>query len=164
MRSIFVTIGLMLALVTTVDAQNVKIITWTQFVQGVEFTQVAGGQWEFTHAGRALYNYTVVEVPAGAMSVRTFNRLDSTDGLTMYLAALSTVAPVEVKGRDANIRVMFSCRLATDGECRRQLSEHLRNGAEAQSLGVGNSGYENGVVPEVPILSFLVNTSGKFTR
>ena len=165
-KSIFVTVAfvffVLFAHATRVGAQDVKTVTWAEFAPSIEFVEISNGRWEFTHAGRQLVDYIVVDVPARAMSIRTFYRVHSIDGLTMYLAVLNTTASVEVKDRNASVRVMFSCRLATDTECRQKLSANLQSGVEMQSLGVGNSGYETGTMPELPILAFLINTDGRF--
>lgn len=170
MKTILMTLVAVLAFAGSANAQtSVKELTWTDFVQGIEFREIGEGTWEFTHATRPLHHYTVVKAPAGTMSVRTFFRLAGDDEMAMYLVVLDPATTVEVRTtagveeRSVSFRAMFSCPLATDGACRALLGKLLRDGAEMQSLGPTNSEYHSsGKVPEGLTLSFLINSSGKF--
>jgi len=150
--------------------QNAKTVGWSEFWHSVEFTRQADGQWEFTHEGRLLYDYIVVEVPANTLSVRHLYVVTSNTDYVLYIVILNPKVVLHVRGEtgmsshDASIRTVFVCKLATGLMCQQALDALLRQGTQMQSLGVANRGYEHGVLPEQPIFSFLLNSSGKFNR
>ncbi|MDO8471154.1 MAG: hypothetical protein Q7S49_00895 [bacterium] len=153
-----------------VNIMNAKTVDWSKFWQGLEFTKLADGRWEFAHEGRSLHDYTVVEVPANTLSVRHLYVVTSNTDYILYIVILNPKVVLHIRGevgmssRDASIRTVFVCKLATGLMCQQVLDALLRQGAQMQSLGVANRGYEHGALPEQPVFSFLLNSSGKFNR
>lgn len=159
LKMVFAAVVAVMMFVTASYAQDVKTVNWSDFVSGIDFVET-GNRWDFVHAGRPLVEYTVVNFPAGAFSLKTFFKITTEKEAAVYLATLNT-GTFQVEGRSASVRVMFSCTLANDAECRSKLSTHLTSGVSAQSLGVPD-GYSDGALPDRIILSFLINTAGHF--
>ena len=139
--------------VAEAQSQNVKTITWAEFWAGLEFKELGDGKWDFVHASRPLHEYTVVKVPRGLLIIRHLYRVGSTDGLALYLVVLDMAVPQKFQGREVSVRMMFTCPVFNK-DCRTTLAERLEKDITVQALGVSNSGYEGGSLPEKPIFSF----------
>ena len=132
--------------------------------------------WEFKYAGRSLYDYFVVEVPAGTLSVRHFSGMASNDDVAVTLFVADPKITVRFKRTNGEVgevvgtvRLLYMnmCTLEEkEGGCAAKIRTLLKEGVHIQSLGVANAAdYEKtGRFTSEPIFSFLINRTGRFDR
>jgi len=139
-------------------AQDVKVLSWNDFLSGTKFAETETGKWDFVHAGRPLHEYTVVNVPAGIFSIRNMFRIgEDFNGGSFYLVVLNSQASFKFDGHETSMRMMFACKVENYAVCRDALAERLRRDIRVQSLGVSDEEqYTDGKLPEILKFAFLM--------
>jgi hypothetical protein len=143
------------------NAQDIKTVAWAELWQNITFSQSPGGEWEFSHQSRPLVEATLVQVPAGTLTIGQFHSLTGDQEASMYLVTLNPRLTVRItKGGVAqsvpsSARMLFFCRRPDSAGCRQDLRSKLAEGFTMQST--GSTGDEaGGTLPANPIFTFVL--------
>ena len=145
---------------TTAPVLGYKTVDWKDFTENLRFEKTNKGGWEFFHNGRAIYDYTVVKIPANTFRVTEFHLFTSH---WLYLTTVNPLLTVNIENQrrsrhQATASIIFFCKLGRD-RCRNSIDALLSKPVEMQSLGVGADYETSGKIPQEINLTFLLRAS-----
>ncbi|MEX2013972.1 MAG: hypothetical protein WD896_01300 [Parcubacteria group bacterium] len=155
-------------MVTASEAEDFKMATWDGYVQGLQFAQLSGGDWNFVYDGRVAQGYVMVDVPAGLMRIKDVLRFREEGSEKKYLVVTDKEVYLRlrdqsgVKRRSVTIRIVFFCLRMEESSCMEYLTKTLKNGTVMGSLGVlavSEDYLKSGVLPDSKLfMTFFVST------